>query len=156
MELTLKAEQSVNELLQSIHQEYVQIEAQHTNYERRGEQRVVFTVAEFSEQLIELERRFWEQLDTLLTSQQRVIARADLRLNPVNLQLQTAGADVPLNLQALFPLGHQECRVEIDKSGNLYQWTFYHGDSISSDRAATPPAAIRRLWDLSQEDDDLG
>jgi tRNA A-37 threonylcarbamoyl transferase component Bud32 len=95
----------IAEVFRSTEAEYVQLEARFTKREPTAFGRATVTIRPFTEEVKELEKRFWAKLDPLL----RTTGQAGV---------EDAHKQIPEG--SLFPFGKEEVRIELWRTNNTY------------------------------------
>lgn len=114
-----------------------------------------FEVAPFASEIGALERRFWEQVDPLLTTDQQRMLRENLRVG----KLPTSRAVIYGQASAgLMPLGrHGGMTLKIDRVGLWYRWDLHlrtRGDNaydLDPQESPSLPAWLRRFQERYDE-----
>lgn len=145
--LQLRPEQvaDVNRVLQVIHKEYTDVEAQNTEQHFDERRHLLTTVKPFPPQLAKLEDRLWSQLDAILHSQQQQsIARLNLRLHPKPIQAPIAMSEIVA--PKLFGWGNDGAQIEIWKVGTWFHWSISSRGYTDTRSATELPLEYRRFW----------
>jgi hypothetical protein len=117
----------MDEVLRRACEEYLQAEKKHTHRQWGEDGQLLVTVDAFLRDLGRIERKFWQQLDKIATS-----------------ELQRSRARTALNrYSALFPFGKRPEAFAIWTAGGSYHWVAGEGPVYSGRQL---PRAIARFW----------
>jgi hypothetical protein len=146
-----------NKALQTIYQEYLAVEAQHTTRHTNDRGHLVVEIKPFPGPIENLEDRLWTKIDAIFDVDQQSIARLNLRLDPPDPErfigstpfLHPRDAGMPasdLGRPGFFGWGKRGVRIELWRVGSWYHWKFETPSVKTSSRAAQLPEVYRRFW----------
>jgi len=132
---------AVNDILRSAHQEYFELEANHTTKQRTGDH-LEATISPFRDEALPFLEQLWTDLDEVLDTRQRAVARRHLPLGRMFGKLQ---------------FGEPTVTITIDKQGRTflyetkYEWPKGSrkggGSGGGSGSNSTLPPECQRFWD---------
>ena len=130
----------VNRILQSAHKRYQELEAQHTEQLRSGNNLNV-TISPFREEAKSLLEQLWAELDSTLDEEQRVRARQHLPLGYLFGKNQFGQAKVTFMITK---------ENDIFSHTTIVEWPDRSNTSMGSGK--TLPGELQRYWEQSEMD----
>jgi hypothetical protein len=131
-------------VLPAIYQEYLVLEAQHTEQHTNDAGHVVVRINPFPAPIEKLENRLWSGLDAILDPEQQSIARLNLKLDPPEPENGT-GMD-ELVRPGFFGWGKAGANIWLWREGEWYRWKIQTRGYEYISRAPQLPEEYRRLW----------
>jgi hypothetical protein len=138
---------AVNEIIQGAYREYLELEAARTDRQRVGDSLKV-TITPFREQALAILERLWADLDSILDTRKRAIARRHLPLGRAFSvsELEFGGPAVTLTVKKEGRAYNYEIKRDWPEDSGM-------SDGGRSGRHLTLPPEYQRFWDVATSDE---
>jgi predicted Ser/Thr protein kinase len=144
MKLTERQVEQVNAAMRDAFNAYLPLEQQHSQQEVLENGRCATTIEAFPAEAARLEDEFWSRLDAVLDVEQQSIARANLRVRPVEFRQGTYLSHVVA--PGLLGYAHHGARIETWRVGSWHHWKVQTRGCALQESAPQAPPLYRRFW----------